>query len=180
MILITFVILLTFFLSRNSFTIIKGKRSIKNVTAFIYWGRKLIEVIISFLIPILLLLEIMKTVVYTPFYYFGALLSIFGLLLMIWTRIDRGKDWGFMGDGPGDSLFANGPYKLSRHPYYVGAIFVGIGLYLQLNYFLVILMVPVIFFITHVILKEDTFLESKFGAKYMEYKNKVGIFPWFY
>lgn len=178
--LITLAALLVFAVFRYAFTLIKGKRDRKKVTTFIYFGRKLIEVSIYFLIPTLLLLEIVKTNIYTPVYYLGILFSFTGLFLMIWTRFDRDIDWGFMGDNSGGNLFTEGPYRFTRHPYYLGAIFVGVGLYLQLNYFLAILMLPVIFFILHVIRKEDSFLENKFGSKYTDYKNKVGVFPWFY
>lgn len=85
-----------------------------------------------------------------------------------------------MGDDSGEVLFTGGPYRFTRHPYYIGAILVGIGLYLQLNYVLAILMLPVIIFMIYVMKKEDNFLEQKFGQTYLEYKQKVGIFPWFY
>ena len=178
--LITIIILLLFFIFRNSFTLFKGKRSIAKVTSFIYWGRKLIEIFICFLIPIFLLLEIIETNISFTFYYIGVVISILGLLLMVSTRFNRDKDWGFMGDDTGNVLFTDGPYKFTRHPYYMGAIFVCIGLYLQLNYVLVLMMIPVVLFIMYSIKKEDLFLESKFGQKFVEYKNKVGIFPWFY
>ena len=85
-----------------------------------------------------------------------------------------------MGDDSGDVLFTNGPYKFTRHPYYVGAALTGIGIYLQLNYGLALLMLPVIIFMLYVIKREDSFLENKFGNRYTEYKSKVGIIPWFY
>lgn len=150
------------------------------VTSIIYWGRKIIEIFISFLIPILLLLEIIKTNTTNLSYYLGVLFSLLGLSLMIWTRFNRNKDWGFMGDDSGDVLFTNGPYKFTRHPYYVGAALTGIGIYLQLNYGLALLMLPVIIFMLYVIKREDSFLENKFGNRYTEYKSKVGIIPWFY
>ncbi len=178
--LISLIILLAFIVFRNSFTLIKGKRDRKKVTSFIYLIRKFIEIVIFFVIPCLLLLNIIETNIYPPFYYLGILLSFTGLFFMVWTRFNRDKDWGFMGDDTGGDLFIGGPYKFTRHPYYIGAIFVGIGLYLQLNYYLVILMLPVIFFIFYVIKKEDSFLENKFGSSFLEYRNRVGVFPWFY
>ncbi len=150
------------------------------VTSFIYWGRKIIEIFISFLLPILLLLEIVKTNTTNPSYYLGVLFSLLGLSLMIWTRFYRNKDWGFMGDDSGDVLFTGGPYKFTRHPYYAGAALTGVGIYLQLHYWLAFLMLPVILFMLYVIKKEDGFLEKKFGDRYLEYKRKVGIIPWFY
>lgn len=178
--LITLTILIAFIVFRNSFTLLKGKRDRKLVTVFIYAGRKFIEVFISFLIPILLLLEVIQTNIYIPAYYLGILFSIIGLYFMVWTRFNRNKDWGFMGDDSGKILFTGGPYRFTRHPYYVGSILVGVGIYLQLNYTFTLLMLPVMLFILYVIKKEDNFLKKKFGHQYSEYKNKVGIFPWFY
>ncbi len=178
--LLTLFFLLGFIVFRNSFTLIQGKRNRKAVTLFIYWGRKTIEIIISFLVPALLLLEIIETKIFSPLYYLGVACSVFGLGFMVWTRFYRNKDWGFMGDDSGDTLFTGGPYNFTRHPYYIGAIFTGIGIYLQLNYWLTFLMLPVALFVLHVIKKEDDFLSNKFGGAYQEYKKKVGIFPWFY
>lgn len=178
--IITAVILLIFFIFRNSFTLLKGKRDKSHVTLLIYFGRKLIEIVIFFIIPVLLLLKMIEINIYEPLYYLGLLLSVIGLFLMMWTRFYRDKDWGFMGDTPEKDLFTSGPYKITRHPYYMGAIFVGIGIYLQLNYYLVILMLPVILFVIYVIHTEDDFLYNKFGAKFEEYKKKVGVFPWFH
>ena len=128
----------------------------------------------------MLLLEIIKTNIYLPTYILGLGISTLGLWLMVWTRLYRNKDWGFMGDQAGGDLFTQGAYRFTRHPYYIGAILVGIGLYLQLNYLLVILMIPVVFFILYVIKKEDAYLQHQFGQKYLVYKGKVGIIPWFY
>lgn len=151
--LLTIILLFGFIIFRNSFTLIKGKRDRKMVTLFIYWGRKTIEIFISFLVPILLLSEVIKTNTTNNIYYLGVLLSVLGLSLMIWTRFNRNKDWGFMGDDSGDVLFTNGPYKFTRHPYYVGAALTGVGIYLQLNYWLSLLMIPVITFMLYVIKK---------------------------
>ncbi len=178
--IIPLLVLLTFFIFRNSFTLMKGKRDIKKVERLIYWGRKLFEVAIFFLFPILLLLNVIEKIIYTPLYILGVVFSLIGLSLMIWTRLNRNKDWGFMGDDTGGVLFTGGPYRFTRHPYYMGALFIGVGLYLQLNFYFIVVLVPSIFFINYVIKKEDSFLESRFGLEYLEYKKKVGVFPWFY
>ena len=177
---LTLFLLIGFIVFRNSFTLSHGKRDRKAVTLFIYVGRKFIEIVISFLIPAFLLLEVISTHISLPFYYAGVVCSLLGLSLMIWTRMRRKKDWGFMGDDSGDSFFTDGPYRITRHPYYAGSILVGIGIYLQLNYWLVFLMLPVVLFIVYVIKKEDSFLEKRFGSKFLEYKKKVGVIPWFY
>src|SRR3989344_1456226 len=176
--LTTFALLLLFIAFRNSFTLLQGKRSRKKMTAFIYWGRKIIEIVISFAIPILLLTEVIKTDIQPFPYYLGILLSIAGLLLMAWTRFYRNKDWGFMGDDAGETLFTKGPYGLTRHPYYVGAFLAGVGIYLQLNWAFTLLIIPVGFFMLYAAGKEDAFLMGKFDKKYAAYKKKVGVTPW--
>jgi len=178
--ILTTIILITFFILRNSFTLLKGKRKIKHITSFVYIGRKLIEVVICILIPLLILTGFIDKNISETIYYFGVVVSIVGLIFMTWTRLRRDRDWGFMGDDSGSSLFIDGPYKYTRHPYYVGAIFVGVGLYLQLNYILVILMLPVMLFIVFIIRREEQFLTDHFGKKFLDYKSKVGIFPWWY
>lgn len=178
--LLSFILLLAFILLRNSFTIFKGNRERTKVEGLIYWGRKLIEVSIYFAIPGLLLLGVIPKNTSQVAYVLGVLLSLKGLFFMLWTRLSRDKDWGFMGDDSGETLFTGGPYAYTRHPYYAGAILVGIGLYLQLNYWLALLMIPIMFFIAYVIKKEDAFLEQRFGQTFLAYKNKVGVFPWFY
>jgi len=175
---ITLLILLVFIGFRNSFTVFKGKRPRTKVTSFIYWGRKSIEIVISFLVPAFILFGFIETKTTAALYSIGLIASLFGLMLMVWTRLCRDKDWGFMGDDSGERLFVDGPYQLSRHPYYAGAIFVGIGLYLQLNYLLALLMLPVVLFILHVTKKEEDFLQNKFGEEYKEYKRRVGFLPW--
>lgn len=176
----TAILLIIFFILRNSFTLFLGKRDKKRITFFIFMMRKIIEIIILFLIPILIIFGFIKS--YTDIYIFliGTIISIIGLFLMAWTRFGRKRDWGFMGDDSGELLFINGPYNVSRHPYYIGAILFAVGLYAQLNYFLILLTIPAIFFIFHVIKKEELFLADKFGRTWEEYKTRVGIFPWFY
>ena len=98
---------------------------------------------------------------------------------MFLTRLNRKKDWGFMGDKTGESLFTNGIYSVTRHPYYVGAILLGVGVYFVLNSYFVLLMIPVIIFLVKVINNEDKYLLERFGDQFIEYKKKVGIIPWF-
>ncbi len=178
--LLSLLILVAFVVLRNSFTIFNGKRDRRRVTAFIYAGRKLIEIAICFGVPGLLLFGVIPQKTFSVLYVLGILLSLKGLFFMLGTRLSRSKDWGFMGDDSGETLFTGGPYAYTRHPYYAGAILVGVGLYFQLNYWLALLMIPVIFFIAYVIKKEDAFLAQRFGQAFVDYKKKVGVFPWLY
>jgi len=82
-----------------------------------------------------------------------------------------------MGDDTGTTLFTQGVYSITRHPYYVGAVLLGLGVYLILNSWLILTMFPVLLFVSKVIKKEDAFLYDKFDGKWVNYKKHVGIIP---
>lgn len=94
--LLSLLILVAFIVLRNSFTIFNGKQDRTKVTTFIYAGRKLIEIVICFGVPGLLLLGVIPERTFPILYVLGLLLSIKGLFFMLWTRLSRNKDWGFM------------------------------------------------------------------------------------
>lgn len=161
--------LLLFIILRNSFTLAHGKRSRQKRASFIYRGRKLSEILICFLIPALLLTGKLPMKDYGIVNQPGLLLSIAGLGLMFWTRQARKKDWGFMGDGPDQTLFTKGPYEISRHPYYDGIAFTGIGIYMQLNPWFVFCMFIPLCILQYAITTEETELAQKFGAQWIDY-----------
>jgi len=181
----TLAILAIFFAGRYSWSWIAGKREKTKVSKEIVSGRFWISVIVSAVLPLLLIfntfnLFVVTRITYYPvaIYIIGLVLSLVGLVLMFLARLHRHKDWGFMGDDAGQVLFTKGVYSVTRHPYYAGAVFAGIGVYLVLNSWLVLIMLPVIFFMKKVIQKEDNFLFNKFGSEWQEYMNKTGIIPW--
>jgi protein-S-isoprenylcysteine O-methyltransferase Ste14 len=73
------------------------------------------------------------------------------------------------------ALAINGIYAHTRNPMYQGAILMGIAGAIALRSdWTFILLVPAIFFIHHgVVLREEQYLERKFGEKYRSYKAKV-------
>lgn len=178
------IFLFIFFLFRYTWSLIGGKRKNRKVKHDIIIPRKVIEIFVYLLIPVSLSfnfipgLNIFSSNQYIVF-TIGFILATFGLFFLIWTRVSRKKDWGLMGDESADKLAKNGAYSVSRHPYYIGGIFLLLGIYLQFNSYWVILVIPIIFFIIKVIKKEDSELLNKFGDEFIDYKKKVGIFPWF-
>src|SRR3989338_7671087 len=173
-----------FFGGRLSWSFVKGKRKKDKVASEIVKIRFLISLFVYFIIPFMLIFDIFDLQQFTaistsPFaYILGSVGSLAGLILMFLARFHRQGDWGFMGDDSGDRLFMSGIYGITRHPYYVGAIFVGIGVYLTLNSWLVFLMIPVVLFVQKVIEKEEHFLESKYRDEWFQYTRSVGVIPW--
>lgn len=177
--------LFLFFNGRIFWTYFKGKRKKANVSSEIVSGRFWITLIIYGLLPTALILNLFDLSEMTdlnygfPIYLIGVLLAVCGIILMYLARMHRQKDWGFMGDISGEILFTQGVYSITRHPYYVGAFFLGIGVYFMLNSWLVLCMFPVLFFLKNVIRNEDEFLFKKFQNEWVVYKQKTGIIPFF-
>ena len=178
------VFLLIFFAGRFFWSFIKGKRVKTNVSNGIVNGRFWITLVVYVLLPLVLIFNLFGFLDTTTFssnrllvYIIGLSLSICGIVLMFLARLHRERDWGFMGDNAGDILFTQGIYSITRHPYYIGAIFLGLGIYLVLNSWLILFMFPVILFVKNVIKSEDKFLYEKFQDKWNAYRQKVGTFP---
>ena len=76
---------------------------------------------------------------------------------------------------PASKLITSGIYGLSRNPIYIGLIAGLLGLALFLDSLWLLLTVPLVAFALDrgVILREETYLEEKFGEDYQRYKEKV-------
>lgn len=176
------IFLFIFFAFRYIWSFIGGKRKRKKVTLNVVFLRKLFEVFMYFLMPIFLSFSVIPGYKIFEdgkiFLGVGIIFASFGLVLMIWTRLTRKREWGLMGDESADNLVTKGAYSVTRHPYYVGAVFLITGVYLQYNSWWILLIIPGILFLVRVIRKEDMELEIKFGEEFIKYKKKVGIFPW--
>jgi protein-S-isoprenylcysteine O-methyltransferase Ste14 len=73
------------------------------------------------------------------------------------------------------ALTVQGPYRLSRNPMYLGLVLLVLGIALVMNsMWLVLLAVPVMLLLRNlVILREERYLEDKFGDEYRAYRQRV-------
>lgn len=106
----------------------------------------------------------------------GSLLIAASIALVAWaisrfiranTHVDVRK--------PATTIVTDGPYRLSRNPMYVAAslLYGGITIILAMPWTLVLL-IPCLITLYHgVIAREETYLESKFGESYRDYKSRV-------
>ncbi len=76
---------------------------------------------------------------------------------------------------PTETLVTSGLYRWSRNPIYIGLITVYFGLCLALTTVWGLLLLPVLVAVLHkgVVLREEAFLEGKFGDAYRAYKAKA-------
>jgi protein-S-isoprenylcysteine O-methyltransferase Ste14 len=105
----------------------------------------------------------------------GAIFAI-GLALAIWaiitirkagTRLEINK--------PTTTIVANGPYRFTRNPIYIGMFLGQIGLAIGFDsLWILAALVPFYLVIRYgVIAREEAYLERKFGNVYLGYKSRV-------
>jgi len=78
-------------------------------------------------------------------------------------------------DKPSSAIVKTGPYRFTRNPLYVslGALQLGIGLWTN-SLWIVLMLIPVgITMTTQVIAREEAYLERAFGEDYLRYKASV-------
>ncbi len=76
---------------------------------------------------------------------------------------------------PDQAMITRGPFRLSRNPIYVclGALLAGLGLLFDIWWILVML-IPLYLVIHYfVVLREEAYLERRFGEEYLRYKASV-------
>jgi protein-S-isoprenylcysteine O-methyltransferase Ste14 len=105
-----------------------------------------------------------------------ALVSLFaGLVLLILSTIKLNKDLIFgLSGSEGHHLQTHGIYAISRHPFYLGFIFILFSSCLFTPNIINIIAFIGAWSIHHVIMiREEKSLEAIYGPEYLEYKHKV-------
>lgn len=76
---------------------------------------------------------------------------------------------------PTTAIIDSGVYGISRNPIYLAMILIYLGLSCFFNSIWFLPFLPFVLLIIHygVILREEKYLESKFGEDYLDYKNRV-------
>lgn len=125
--------------------------------------------LLHFLVPI-------KKVIPHPYNYLGLTLIVFGTVINIWTDslFKKSNTTVKPYENP-TSLEVEGPFRISRHPMYLGMAATLLGLALLLGS-----LITVVFPFCFVLLMEILFipveeknLQSIFGDEYMSYRRRV-------
>ena len=98
---------------------------------------------------------------------FGIFFWAVGTMLRGHTSIPTNK--------PTHAIVTRGPYRFCRNPIYVSMILlhVGVGVWTNSLWFFVLAAISVALLTWGVILREERYLERKFGAEYLSYKSRV-------
>jgi protein-S-isoprenylcysteine O-methyltransferase Ste14 len=106
----------------------------------------------------------------------GSVLVLLGAAGTLWSARrfeDAGEERGPL--TPTHKLVIDGPYARSRNPAYLSLTLAYVGLALLLNNpWMLVYLIPVLVLIHYgVVLREERYLERKFGEDYLDYKSKV-------
>jgi len=105
-----------------------------------------------------------------PFLIAIALINFVGALLTLRRAQTSPKPWR-----PTTALVISGPYRWTRNPIYLAFTLVYLGVTAWVNTLWPLILLPLVLFVMHrgVILREEAYLEQKFGDEYRRYKNDV-------
>jgi protein-S-isoprenylcysteine O-methyltransferase Ste14 len=106
----------------------------------------------------------------------AAALCVASVVLGIWGRVTMYRAGTNMRpDKPATALVTGGPFRFSRNPLYLSltALYVGITLLFDALWPLVTLVPMLAVLHWGVILREERYLEAKFGDAYRAYKTRV-------
>src|SRR5581483_4425412 len=108
----------------------------------------------------------------------GALITVLGLALAAWARIHLGRNWSASVElKQSHLLIQTGPYRITRHPIYIGLLIAVLGTSItrgDIRGLLAFLLVLAAFFVKS--RRENTVLRSRFGDEYERYRREVK--PW--
>lgn len=105
----------------------------------------------------------------------GALITVLGLALAVWARIHLGRNWSASVElKQSHSLIRTGPYRITRHPIYVGLLSAVLGTSItrgDIRGLLAFLLVLVAFFVKS--RRENALLRNHFGDEYERYRRDL-------
>lgn len=106
----------------------------------------------------------------------GAVLVVLGITVLLWGSATMHRSGtNVPPNRPATALVTGGPFRYSRNPLYVGlhAVFLGLTYLVQSGWGL-LLFIPLALVMHHgVILREERYLERKFGDAYRRYRAAV-------
>ena len=106
----------------------------------------------------------------------GVVLAVLSASLAIWAeRVMKAAGTNVRPDKPSLVIVSNGPYRFTRNPMYLSLCLLQLAIGCFLNGWVPVLFTPILALILHfgVILREESYLEGKFGEQYLSFKNRV-------
>ena len=112
----------------------------------------------------------------------GGSTAVWGLVMLLsWAAmigglVIMGKAWKQIHRANGE-LVTSGPYRLVRHPQYSGLFLITVGMLIQWPTIITAAMWPILMFMYYRLARrEEREMESRFGDKYVTYRQQVPMF----
>ena len=109
-------------------------------------------------------------------YWVGGAIVAAAVLLAAWPIVlFRKSGQSPLPGTPTPRMVVHGPYRFTRNPMYLHMVLLCIGAGIVVNNFWMLLLTPLCAWILHrfAVLPEEAYLERKFGAGYLAYKQRV-------
>jgi protein-S-isoprenylcysteine O-methyltransferase Ste14 len=106
----------------------------------------------------------------------GVVLAIVSASLAIWAaRVMKAAGTNVRPDRPALTIVRSGPYRFTRNPMYLSLCLLQLALGFVLDGWIPLLFTIPLMLILHfgVILREESYLEAKFGEQYLALKREV-------
>ena len=111
-----------------------------------------------------------------PNVWIGAAVFVAAFALAVWSIVTiRRAGTAVETVKPTTAIVADGPYRLTRNPIYMGMLLGLIGLAVGFNsLWILVALVPFYVIIRYgVVAREEAYLERKFGSMYLDFKSRV-------
>jgi len=99
-----------------------------------------------------------------------------GVTIAVWSvGLFHRERTSFVPIKPTTTLVIYGPYRFTRNPMYLGLVCVYLGIALWFGIFWALILLPAVMALIrrYVIIREEQYLERKFGGEYLKYKADV-------
>ena len=106
----------------------------------------------------------------------GIACIVSGMTLIVWSiRTFWRAGTSIIPVRPSTAIVTGGPFRFTRNPMYIALALLYLGAAFWLNTLWPLLLFPVLLFLvqTYVIVREERYLERKFGEEYLQYKSRV-------
>jgi protein-S-isoprenylcysteine O-methyltransferase Ste14 len=106
----------------------------------------------------------------------GVVLAVVSASLAIWAvRVMKAAGTNVRPDRPALTIVRSGPYRFTRNPMYLSLCLLQLALGFVLDGWIPLLFTIPLMLILHfgVILREESYLEAKFGEQYLSFKRQV-------
>ena len=113
---------------------------------------------------------------FVPAGWLGSAIFALGFALAIWAIVTIHKAGSRVETNrPTTTIVANGPYRFTRNPIYIGMFLGQSGFAIGFNSLWLLVTLVLFYFVIRygVVAREEAYLERKFASVYLDYKSRV-------